>query len=62
MAGVAIGYLGDPDELDDESRREAETSPRSRKPLEELVFEGTWGATAPLADDGHQLTHAAGAP
>lgn len=46
VAGVAIGYLGDPSDLEDPGRRRAETSERARRPLEEIVFEGTWGRPA----------------
>ncbi|HKJ02583.1 MAG TPA: nitroreductase family protein [Longimicrobiales bacterium] len=46
VAGVAVGYLGDPEELDDSSRRESETRERSRRGLEELVFQETWGRPA----------------
>lgn len=52
VAGVAIGYLGSPDRLDDPRRREREMGERSRKPLEDLVFEGSWGTTARVADGG----------
>lgn len=51
VAGVALGHLGDPDELDDPSRRRAETGSRSRRPLSELVFEGAWGSTADFVTD-----------
>ena len=44
---LALGYLGDPDSLA-EQRRQMELSPRTRKPLREFVFTGTWGNTAPL--------------
>jgi len=53
VTGVAIGYLGDPAMLP-EDRRASETKPRSRKPLSDVVFEGTWGVTAPLVDDGRR--------
>lgn len=49
VAGVAVGYLGKPDQLDDPDRREAETSERTRRPLDDLVFEGRWGESADLA-------------
>lgn len=49
VAGVAIGHLGSPDQLEDAGRREREMSERSRKPLDELVFEGAWGETASFA-------------
>lgn len=44
---LAIGYLGDPDRLD-EKNRERELITRTRRPLSEFVFEGTWGQTAEL--------------
>lgn len=47
VAGVAIGFLGDPEELD-EDLRERERSRRSRKPLQDLVFSGRWGRRAPF--------------
>lgn len=47
MAGLAVGYLGDPARLPEE-RRDAERSPRSRKPLSEFVFEGEWGKSLEL--------------
>ncbi|MDX1492873.1 MAG: nitroreductase family protein [Longimicrobiales bacterium] len=62
VAGVALGYLGDPEQLDDEDRREAETSPRSRKPLEDLVYEGSWAEPAEWATEQHRLAHAAATP
>jgi nitroreductase len=42
----AVGYLGDPEALP-EHLRKMELAPRSRKPLEELVFT-EWGITAKL--------------
>jgi nitroreductase len=48
---IAIGYLGAPETLPPELR-EKETSPRTRRPLEEIVFEEAWGESSPLfADD-----------
>jgi len=47
MAGLAVGYVGDPEQLP-ESRREAERAPRSRKTLDEFVFGGEWGTPSPL--------------
>ncbi len=41
LAMIALGYLGTPDGLPDDLR-ERELAPRSRKPLEEFVFEGQW--------------------
>lgn len=42
VAGIAIGYPGDPENLSD-SLRARELAPRERKPLESFVFGGTWG-------------------
>lgn len=50
MAGVAVGYLGDPSRLP-EHRRDAERSPRSRQPLSEFVFEETWGQSAEIVKE-----------
>jgi nitroreductase len=46
---VAAGYVGDPLKLEG-SLRERELAPRSRRPLEELVFEGEWGRGSTLFD------------
>ncbi|MCA9659044.1 MAG: nitroreductase family protein [Myxococcales bacterium] len=42
VTGVAVGYAGAPDSLPAELA-ERERAPRSRKPLEELVFADAWG-------------------
>lgn len=42
VAGIALGYLGDPSTLPD-SLRERETMPSSRQALEAMVFGGRWG-------------------
>jgi nitroreductase len=47
VIAFAIGYLGDPDELD-ERTRERELSPRLRKPISEFVFSGKWNNVSPL--------------
>jgi nitroreductase len=39
---MAIGYAGDPASLSVEKHRAAESRPRERKALGEIVFEGTW--------------------
>lgn len=44
---AAVGYLGDPDSLE-ERRRLAELTPRSRKPLPDFVFADTWGHPSPI--------------
>ena len=38
---VAVGYIGDPDSLP-EHLRTRELAPRTRKPQEEIVFQGKW--------------------
>jgi nitroreductase len=47
VAGMAIGYPGDPEALP-EKLKEREVAPRSRKPLDSFVFAGKWGQTAPI--------------
>ena len=42
-AVVAVGYQGKAQELD-EATRQKDESPRTRKELEQIVFEGRWGA------------------
>lgn len=44
---IAVGYLAPPEALP-EPLRVHETGPRTRRPLEELVFEEEWGAASPL--------------
>jgi nitroreductase len=44
---IAVGCRGDADVLPDELRAR-EVGPRTRRPLDELVFEETWGQTASL--------------
>jgi nitroreductase len=40
-AAIAVGYPGSPEQLGDNYRK-SEISPRSRKPLDEIVFGGAW--------------------
>jgi nitroreductase len=47
VAGIAIGYPGDPASLPDKLR-EQEQAPRSRKPLDSFVFSGSWGKVSPI--------------
>lgn len=49
VAAIALGYRGDPEELPEDLRKR-ELAPRERKPVEEFVFWGRWGAT--LAAEG----------
>jgi nitroreductase len=44
---LAVGYLGDPRDLP-EGLQAREASPRTRRPLEEIVFEGAWGEASTL--------------
>lgn len=48
VVAIAVGYRGDLEDLP-EDQRQRELSPRSRRPLSELVFEGEWGETSSLA-------------
>jgi nitroreductase len=47
VAGIALGYPGDPASLPD-GLREKEVAPRERKPLNSFVFTGKWGNVSPL--------------
>jgi nitroreductase len=51
---IAIGYLGSPDALPDDLRGH-ETGVRTRRPLEELVFEHGWGQPSPLFADNDSI-------
>ncbi|MGH8671807.1 MAG: nitroreductase family protein, partial [Burkholderiales bacterium] len=44
MAMIAVGYQAVPEILD-ETLRQKELAPRTRQPLEECFFEGSWGKT-----------------
>lgn len=48
VAGIVLGYPGDPATLSEELRQR-ELAPRVRKPLESFIFRGAWGQTSPLA-------------
>ncbi len=43
VTGLAIGYVGDPQQLP-EKLRPRDLTPRTRKPLKEFVFSSTWGS------------------
>jgi nitroreductase len=45
LTGLAIGYAADPDTVA-ANLRARDISPRTRKPLAEFVFGGSWGAAA----------------
>jgi len=47
VAGIALGYPGDPNSLA-EKLKERELAPRTRKPESSFVFTGSWNHTAPF--------------
>lgn len=47
VAAIALGYLGDPNNLS-EKLQQRELAPRSRKSLEQFVFSGKWNQPAPI--------------
>jgi nitroreductase len=47
LTGLAIGYAADPAGLP-ENIRTRDLAPRTRKPLSEFVFAGTWGSATSL--------------
>jgi len=49
VAALALGYAGDADSLPEQFRA-AEKAPRTRKPLGEFVFGGTWGNPAEIVE------------
>jgi nitroreductase len=48
VAGIAIGYPGEPHALPDQLKQR-ELEPRQRKPLDSFVFAGKWGKVSPIA-------------
>lgn len=48
VTAIAVGYGADPSSLPEGWMREAEASPRARKPLRELVFTARFGEASPL--------------
>jgi len=50
VAGIAIGYLGEPSLLPDKMRQ-SETGPRSRKPIDSFVFASRFGEAASLLSE-----------
>ena len=46
-AAVALGYLGSPDQLN-EQQRQSELAKRTRKPLNEIIFGAEFGKPLPL--------------
>jgi nitroreductase len=47
VAGIAVGYPGDPAQLPD-NLRQRQLAPRGRKELASFVFAGRWGQPSPL--------------
>jgi nitroreductase len=54
IVAIAVGELGSPEDLSDDLRAK-EQRPRTRKPLSELVFSGTWGQAAFSAEPADEL-------
>ncbi len=50
VTAIALGYLGEPEVLD-EKNREREMAPRTRRPITEFVFEEMWGHPAALQEE-----------
>lgn len=51
MAGLAVGYPGDPESLGDK-RREAEQSPRTRAAITDFAFGAEWGTPSEIVVGG----------
>jgi nitroreductase len=51
MAGLAVGYLGDPEMLSDKMQR-SEQSARSRKSLDDFAFGAEWGTPSEIVVGG----------
>jgi len=47
VAGIVLGYPGDPATLP-EDLRQRELAPRTRQLFESFIFQGAWGETSPL--------------
>jgi nitroreductase len=50
VAAIAVGYPADPEVLP-EKFRERELGPRSRKRINEFVFERKWGESSPIVSE-----------
>ncbi|MBZ5694162.1 MAG: nitroreductase family protein [Acidobacteriia bacterium] len=48
VAGIALGYPGDPMTLPEGRLRDQETGARQRKPASDFVFTGKWGQVSPI--------------
>jgi nitroreductase len=60
VAGIALGYLGEPNSLP-QALRDRELEPRSRKPLREFVFSDHWGQTSALVTAAAKMAASDGA-
>jgi aminoglycoside N3'-acetyltransferase len=47
VAAIAVGYGEDVEDIP-EAFRQAESGPRSRRPIQSFVFQGQWGQPSPL--------------
>jgi nitroreductase len=54
VVAIAVGVLGSADDLSEDLRAK-ELRPRTRKPLSELVFSGTWGQAAFSAEPADEF-------
>jgi nitroreductase len=50
VAGIALGYPGDPLKLPEGRLRDTETGKRERKPASSFVFTGKWGQASPIVE------------
>jgi nitroreductase len=53
VAGIVLGYPGDPATLP-EDLRQRELALRVRRPLDTFVFQNTWGQISPLVNGGQK--------
>ena len=53
---IAVGYLGDPESLNDEYMKKTEVSKRERKELKEFVFNSKWGETFIIKDNSDEIS------
>ncbi len=49
--GIALGYAADPDQAENQQLADRDRAPRSRKPLSEFVFSGTWNHAATILSE-----------
>jgi nitroreductase len=51
VAGLALGYGGEPDQLPEDWMRDAEKQPRTRQPFDKFVFTGKFGEPSDLVNE-----------